>query len=137
MGIGGNTMKNLVGNFVDIDRKRTARAGVLSTKLSCRILSLCEEHGLSQRQLAIQAGLDPVYISRIIRESGLVTMEALAHVFGLTLSEFFEGVTRTQDWKPITDEQLKAINAKLALIVGEPTDEQLDAIVRSVMTPSS
>ena len=92
-------MKNergLVGNFVNIDRKRTARSQELTTKLSYRILSLCEEHGLSQHQLAIQAGLDPNYISRIIRgktESGLVTLEALAHVFGVTLSEFFEGVT--------------------------------------------
>jgi transcriptional regulator with XRE-family HTH domain len=68
---------------------------VLTTKLGHRILSLCEDRGLSQRQLAIQAGLDPSYISRIIRgqtEPGLVTLEALASVFGMTLSEFLEGV---------------------------------------------
>lgn len=83
--------------MVIIDRKRTARSRVLNTKLSHRILSLCEERGLSQRQLALQAELDPSYISRIIRgqtEPGIVTVEALAYVFGLTLSEFFEGVTR-------------------------------------------
>ena len=65
--------------------------------LSHRTLSLCEERRLSQRQLSIQAGLDPSYISRIIRgqtEPGLMTLEALAHVFGLTISEFLEGVTR-------------------------------------------
>ena len=144
MGIGGNTKKNergLVGYFVNIDRKRTARSQELTTKLSYRILSLCEEHGLSQHQLAIQAGLDPNYISRIIRgktESGLVTLEALAHVFGVTLSEFFEGVTRAdEDLTPITEEQLKAINRSLKEIVGEPTNEQLHAVVRSVMAPSS
>ena len=130
-------MKNkrgLVSNFVDIDRKRTARAGVLTTKLSYRILSLCDEHGLSQS------------ISCIIRgktKSGLVTLEALAHVFGLTLSEFLEGVTRdpeetlAQDWKAFTDEQLKAINRSLKEIAGEPTHEQMDAIVRSVMLPAA
>lgn len=83
--------------MVIVDRKRTARAGVLATKLSRRVLSLCEEHGLSQRQLAIQAGLDPSYISRIIRgqtEPGLVTADAIAEVFGLTLGEFLKGVTR-------------------------------------------
>ena len=37
----------------------------------------------------------------------------------------------------ITDEQLKEINLLLKEIVGEPTDEQLDAIIGSVMTPSS
>jgi len=45
---------------------------------------------------ACSAGLDPSYISRIIRgqtEPGLVTLEALAHVFGMMLSEFFEGLT--------------------------------------------
>ena len=82
--------------MVIIDRKRTARSRLLTTKLSRCILSLCEEHGLSQRQLAIRAGLDPSYISRIIRgqtEPGLVTLAALAEVFGLTPSEFLEGVT--------------------------------------------
>jgi transcriptional regulator with XRE-family HTH domain len=83
--------------MVIIDRKRTARSRVLATKLGQRITSLCEESGLSQRQLAIQAELDPSYISRIIRgqtEPGLVTLEAIAHVFGMTPSEFLEGVTR-------------------------------------------
>jgi transcriptional regulator with XRE-family HTH domain len=83
--------------MVIIDRKRTARSRVLNTALSRRILQLCEERELSQRQLAIQAGLDPSYISRIIRgqtEPGLVTLEAIAHVFGMSLSKFFEGVTR-------------------------------------------
>jgi transcriptional regulator with XRE-family HTH domain len=82
--------------MVIIDRKRAARSRVLTTKLSRRILSLCEERGLSQRQLAIQAGLDPSYISRIIRgqtEPGLVTLAALAEVFGLTPSELLDGVT--------------------------------------------
>jgi hypothetical protein len=41
------------------------------------------------------------------------------------------------DLTPFTDEQLKAINHSLKEIVGEPTDEQLDTIVRSVMTSSS
>jgi ribosome-binding protein aMBF1 (putative translation factor) len=86
----GNTM-------VITDRKRAARSQALTTKLSHRILSLCEERGLSQRQLAIQAGLDPSYISRIIRgqtEPGLVTLEAIAYTLGMTVSEFLEGVTR-------------------------------------------
>lgn len=82
--------------MVIVDKKRAARTRVLNTKLSHRIVSLCNERGLSQRQLAIQAGLDPSYISRIIRgqtEPGLVTLAALAEVFGLTPSEFLEGVT--------------------------------------------
>jgi transcriptional regulator with XRE-family HTH domain len=82
--------------MVIIDRKRTARSRVLSTKLGQRITSLCEERGLSQRQVAIQAELDPSYISRIIRgltEPGLVTLAAIAEVFEMTPSEFLEGVT--------------------------------------------
>jgi transcriptional regulator with XRE-family HTH domain len=82
--------------MVIVDRKRTARSRVLNAKLGRRITSLCEEHGLTQRQLAIQAGLDPSYVSRIIRgltEPGLVTIAALAEVFGLTPSELLEGVT--------------------------------------------
>jgi hypothetical protein len=53
-------------------------------------------------------------------------------------------ILNAQDWDDresksdtITDEQLKAINRSLKEIVGEPTDEQLDAVARSVMTPSS
>ena len=42
-----------------------------------------------------------------------------------------------EDFTPITDEQLKAINRSLKEIVGEPTHEQMDAIVRSVMAPGS
>jgi ribosome-binding protein aMBF1 (putative translation factor) len=82
---------------VIIDKKRSARSKVLNAKLSRRIVSLCDERGLSQRQLALQAELDPSYISRIIRgqtEPGIVTLEALASVFGLTLSELLEGVTQ-------------------------------------------
>jgi transcriptional regulator with XRE-family HTH domain len=82
--------------MVIIDRKRTARSRVLSTKLGQRITSLCEERRLSQRQVAIQAELDPSYISRIIRgltEPGLVTLAAIAEVFEMTPSEFLEGVT--------------------------------------------
>jgi hypothetical protein len=41
------------------------------------------------------------------------------------------------DFTPITDEQLKAINRSLKEIVGEPTDEQLDTIVRSVILPAA
>lgn len=83
--------------MVIVDRKRTARSRVLTTKLSQRILSLCEEHELSQRQLAIRAELDPSYISRIIRgqtEPGLVTLEAIAYAFGMAVSEFLAGVER-------------------------------------------
>jgi transcriptional regulator with XRE-family HTH domain len=83
--------------MVIIDRKRTARFRVLATKLSHRVLTLCEDRGISQRQLAIQGGLDPSYVSRIIQgktEPGLVTLDSLAQVFGLTLSEFLEGVTQ-------------------------------------------
>jgi transcriptional regulator with XRE-family HTH domain len=83
--------------MVITDRKRTARSRELTTKLSRRVLSLCEEHGLSQRQLAIKAGLDPSYVSRIIRgqtEPGLVTADAIAEVFGMTLAALLEGVTR-------------------------------------------
>jgi DNA-binding XRE family transcriptional regulator len=79
----------------DGSRKRPASRPVLES-LSARVLSLCEERGLSQRQLAIQAGLDPSYISRIIRgqtEPGLVTLAALAEVFGMTPSELLKGVT--------------------------------------------
>jgi len=82
--------------MVIIDRKRTARSRVLTTKLGRRIASLCDEHGLSQRQLALQAGLDPSYISRIIRgqtEPGLVTLAAVGEVFSMTPSELLLGVT--------------------------------------------
>ena len=37
---------------------------------------------------------------------------------------------------PISDEQLKEINRLMGLINGEPTDEQMKAIVRSVMLPA-
>jgi transcriptional regulator with XRE-family HTH domain len=82
--------------MVIVDRKRTVRFGVLATKLSHRILSLCEEHKITQRQLAIRAELDPSYISRIIRtqtEPGLVTLAAIAGVFEMTPSELLEGVS--------------------------------------------
>ena len=36
-----------------------------------------------------------------------------------------------------TKKQIKEINTALSLIVGEVTREQAEAIVRSVMTPSS
>jgi hypothetical protein len=39
-------------------------------------------------------------------------------------------------WHP-TDEQLKAINCSLREMDGEPTTEQIEAIFRSVMTPSN
>jgi hypothetical protein len=41
------------------------------------------------------------------------------------------------DFTPITAEQLKALNRLLSEIPGEHTLEQVEAIVRSVMTPSS
>jgi transcriptional regulator with XRE-family HTH domain len=81
--------------MVIVDKKRTARSRVLTAKLGRRIRSLCEEHQLSQRQLALRAGLDPSYVSRIIRgliEPGVVTLDAVASVFGLTLSGLLEGV---------------------------------------------
>jgi hypothetical protein len=37
----------------------------------------------------------------------------------------------------LRDEKLKEINRLLKEIVGEPTHEQMDAVVRSVMAPSS
>jgi transcriptional regulator with XRE-family HTH domain len=83
--------------MVITDRKRAARAKVLNAKLGQRIASLCEQHELSQRQLAIRAGLDPSYVSRIIRgltEPGLVTADVIAEVFGKSLSEFLTGVER-------------------------------------------
>jgi hypothetical protein len=42
-----------------------------------------------------------------------------------------------EDLTPFTDEQLQEITRLTKLIDGEPTDEQLDAIVRSVMTSSN
>jgi hypothetical protein len=53
-------------------------------------------------------------------------------------------ILNAQDWAdpesksdPISEEQLKEINRLMGLIVGEPTGEQLDAIVRSVMLPAA
>lgn len=37
----------------------------------------------------------------------------------------------------MSKKQLKAINAALSLIEGEATQQQLETIVRSVMTPKS
>ena len=49
-----------------------------------------------------------------------------------------------QDWDdpesksdPISEEQLKEINRLMGLIVGEPTNERLEAIFRSVMLPAA
>jgi hypothetical protein len=39
--------------------------------------------------------------------------------------------------RPITDEQLEAINRSMSLIDGEPTTEQLEAILRSLMLPAA
>ena len=79
-----------------ITKSRDARSRAMSLKLGARILALCEEHGLSQRQLALHAELDPSYVSRIIRgltEPGLATIGAIGEVFGLTPSQFLDGVT--------------------------------------------
>jgi transcriptional regulator with XRE-family HTH domain len=79
-----------------IKRRRTLSEKALSAKLGTRIHALCAERDWSQRALAAEAELDPGYISRIIRgdvEPCLGTLATLARVFGLTLSEFFKGVT--------------------------------------------
>lgn len=80
-----------------IKRRRTKSSKALSAKLGSRVLALCEERGWSQRALGEKADLDNGYISRItngIVEPCLGSLEALAYTFGLTLSEFLEGVTR-------------------------------------------
>lgn len=80
-----------------IKRRRTKSSKALSAKLGLRVLALCEERGWSQRTLGEKADLDNGYISRIIHgdvEPCLQTLETLAFTFGLTLSEFLEGVTR-------------------------------------------
>jgi hypothetical protein len=43
----------------------------------------------------------------------------------------------TESLTRINDGQLKEMNRLMRLIDGEPTDEQLDAIVRSVMLPAA
>jgi transcriptional regulator with XRE-family HTH domain len=81
---------------VVIKKRRTANAKALSAQLGARILSLCAERDWTQRGLAVEAELDPGYISRIIHgdvEPCLGTLATLARVFGLTLAEFFKGVT--------------------------------------------
>jgi transcriptional regulator with XRE-family HTH domain len=78
-------------------KRRTAHAKVLSERLGRRVLSLCRERDWQQRDLAERSELDAGYISRIGRgqiEPCLGTLEMLAHTFGLTLSEFLEGVKR-------------------------------------------
>ncbi len=78
-----------------IKKRRTVSARALSANLAVRVLALCAERGWTQRSLAIEAGLDPGYISRIIHgdvEPCLGTLATLANVFGKSLSEFFEGV---------------------------------------------
>jgi transcriptional regulator with XRE-family HTH domain len=80
-----------------ITRRRTKSSKALSAKLGSRVLALLQERGWSQRTLGEKADLDNGYISRIINgnvEPCLATLETLAFTFGLTLSEFLEGVTR-------------------------------------------
>ena len=83
--------------MVTKDPKRIARARTLNSKLARRVQGLCDDHQLSQRQCALRAGLDPSYVCKILQgqtEPGIVTLEAIAEVFGLSLSELLEGVTR-------------------------------------------
>jgi Helix-turn-helix/GIY-YIG catalytic domain len=85
-----------------VEDERSARYRALSAKLSQRILTLCEERDWTQRALAVEAELDPGYISRIILgdvEPGLVTLATIAHTFGLTLSGFLEGVSLKENGK--------------------------------------
>lgn len=78
-----------------IDKRRASYPKTLSAKLGRRIVSLREERGWSQRQLAVQASLDQSYVSRIVRgitEPGMGTLATLAHAFDMSLSEFLDGI---------------------------------------------
>jgi len=67
----------------------------LPKRLGRRLRGLREKHGLSQTQLADMAGIGRAHLSQI--ENGAVaaridTVNAIAHVMELTLSELFQGL---------------------------------------------
>jgi hypothetical protein len=80
--------------------------------------------------------------SPIVDIRGEITMSnfvEMCELNGLDPAAALE-ILNAQNWDdpecksdPISDEQLKEINRLMGLIVGEPTNEQLEAIFRSVM----
>jgi len=113
--------QGVVGRFVDsCEFNRLESKDALSV-LGC-FMAVCKIGKLNPRQTASVLadfmnsceanGLDP--------EDGLAELHA-----------------QESDGDPISDGQLKEINRLMGLIVGEPTEAQLEEITRLVMTASS
>jgi transcriptional regulator with XRE-family HTH domain len=65
-----------------------------------RVRELRRLTGLSQEELAALCGLDRTYVSSLERGKrnvGLRNIAALASALGVSLSQFFEGVTSDED----------------------------------------
>lgn len=68
---------------------------LIRNRFSKRLQELRVELGYTQLQLAMNAGLDRSFIldmDRGVKEPTISTLDLLATVFSLTLSEFFDGV---------------------------------------------
>ena len=69
-----------------------------------RILSLCEEKGITINKLATESGVAPSTIKNILygksQNPGIVTLKMLCDGLTITLSEFFD----TKDFKNLEQE---------------------------------
>jgi transcriptional regulator with XRE-family HTH domain len=63
--------------------------------LGTRLRALRREQGLSQEELAHEAGMDRSYVGAVergTRNVSLVNLDRLSRALGMTLSQLFEGV---------------------------------------------
>ena len=74
------------------------------TTVKNRILSLCDEKGLTINKLATESGVAPSTIKNILygksRNPGIVTIKMLCDGLGITITEFFD----TNDFRALEQE---------------------------------
>jgi transcriptional regulator with XRE-family HTH domain len=71
------------------------KQAALATRFGERVRKLREKRGWAQEDLAAHSGLGRPFISNLEngrREPGLRSIEALAHTFGLSISQLMRGL---------------------------------------------
>lgn len=74
------------------------------TAVKNRLLTLCEEKGITTNKLATESGVSPSTVKSILygksKNPGIVTLKMLCDGLGITLSEFFS----TEEFKNLEQE---------------------------------
>lgn len=69
--------------------------------VSKKIMTLCKEHNMSINKLALTACITQSTLNSIVQGESknpkISTLAKIAHVFGLTLSQFLEGLEQETD----------------------------------------